>query len=152
MRRGFAPSSADPVSRHSTRPLVGSLNPAMMRNAVDLPQPDRPSSETNSPSRTSRLSRASATTPLAKIFPTPSSATTEAPVGGGGAAEGAEMVRDGLGGRSVVILQEIRWGDGSLRHLPERPDRAADGTTGRWDVVAGRGFALALIVAWPIGG
>src|SRR5262245_8978650 len=113
MRRGFAASSADSVSRHSTRPLVGSLRPAMMRNAVDLPQPDGPSSETNSPSRTSRLSRASATTPLANVLPTPSSATTEALDGGGGAGQGADTLRNGLGGRSGVILHEMRRSAGT---------------------------------------
>src|SRR5262245_3910382 len=126
MRRGFAASSADSVSRHSTRPLVGSLRPAMMRSAVDLPQPDGPSSETSSPRRTSSLSRASATTPLANVLPTPSSATTGAEGADGGAGEGADTLRNGLGGRSDVILHEIRWSDGPHRHLPERPDRAAD--------------------------
>src|SRR5262245_38626192 len=61
---------------HSTRPLVGSLKPAMMRSAVDLPQPEGPSSDTNSPGETFRLRRSSATTPLAKLLPTPLSATT----------------------------------------------------------------------------
>src|SRR5262249_34112453 len=48
----------------------------MMRSAVDLPQPEGPSSDTNSPGETFRLRRSSATTPLAKLLPTPLSATT----------------------------------------------------------------------------
>src|SRR5262249_29903743 len=64
IRRGAA-SLAASASSHSTVPLVGSLKPAMMRSAVDLPQPDGPSSETNSPGRTSRSRRPSATTPFA---------------------------------------------------------------------------------------
>ena len=74
---------------HAIFPLVGSLKPAMMRSSVDLPQPDGPSSDTNSPGRTSRLKRSSATTPLAKVLPTLSRATTVAPDVDGGAAESA---------------------------------------------------------------
>src|SRR5262245_35087793 len=74
MRRD-APTFAASASGHSTFPLVGSLKPAMMRSAVDLPQPEGPSSDTNSPGHTSRLRRSSATTPLAKVLPTPFSAT-----------------------------------------------------------------------------
>ena len=36
---------------HSTLPAVGSARPAMMRSAVDLPQPEGPSRDTNSPGR-----------------------------------------------------------------------------------------------------
>src|SRR5687768_9697618 len=38
----------------STLPEVESSSPAMMRNSVDLPQPDGPTKTTNSPSVTSR--------------------------------------------------------------------------------------------------
>ena len=48
----------------STVPEVGALSPAISRSAVDLPQPDGPSSDTNSPVRTSRSSGPSAATPL----------------------------------------------------------------------------------------
>ncbi len=51
-------------SRQVTVPRVGSLRPAMMRSAVDLPQPDGPSSDRNSPSRTSRSSPSSASVPV----------------------------------------------------------------------------------------
>ncbi len=60
---------------HSTAPAVGSLKPAMIRNAVDLPQPDGPSSETNSPARTSKSKPLSATVPEGNVLPTPRSAT-----------------------------------------------------------------------------
>src|SRR5689334_2626524 len=61
---------------HSMVPLVGDARPAISRSAVDLPQPDGPSSETNSPGRTSRSSPSSAMTPLAKVLATSRSATT----------------------------------------------------------------------------
>src|SRR5262249_8391134 len=78
MRRGAAALAAS-ASSHSTVPLVGSLKPAMMRSAVDLPQPDGPSNDTNSPGRTLRSRRSRATTPFAKVLPTLLSATTGAP-------------------------------------------------------------------------
>src|SRR5262249_14800507 len=77
-RRHGAASFAASASCHSTVPLVGPLKPAMMRSAVDLPQPDGPSSDTNSPCRTLRSRRSSAVTPLAKVLPTRLSATTGA--------------------------------------------------------------------------
>src|ERR1700688_4275360 len=60
---------------HSTAPRVGSLNPAMMRSAVDLPQPDGPSRVRNSPARTVRSKPSRPTTPLQKVLPPPRSAT-----------------------------------------------------------------------------
>ncbi len=47
-----------------TCPLVGALSPAINRSAVDLPQPDGPSSDRNSPLRIVRLIGPSAITPL----------------------------------------------------------------------------------------
>ncbi len=44
---------------HSTIPFDAVLNPAMMRSAVDLPQPDGPSRLTKSPSDSSDMSRPS---------------------------------------------------------------------------------------------
>src|SRR6202035_1875505 len=70
----FCPAAAG----HATTPSVGSLKPAMMRNAVDFPQPDGPSSVTNSPCRISRSSPASACVPLGNALPTPRSATSGA--------------------------------------------------------------------------
>ena len=53
-------------------PAVRSISPATMRNSVDLPHPDGPTSETKSPFGMSKLAPSSATTaPLAKVFPTP---------------------------------------------------------------------------------
>jgi hypothetical protein len=57
------PSSGRP-SRHSMAPRVGADSPASIRSTVDLPHPDGPSSDRNSPSRTSRSSPATATTLL----------------------------------------------------------------------------------------
>ena len=61
---------------HSTAPCVGSVSPAMMRKAVDFPQPEGPSSARNSPARTSRSRPASARVPLGNVLPTPRSATS----------------------------------------------------------------------------
>ena len=62
-------AAMSPAPRHCDRcRCVGSVRPAISRSAVDLPQPEGPSSVTNSPGRTSRLKRSSATTPLAKIL------------------------------------------------------------------------------------
>jgi hypothetical protein len=59
-----------PLCGASIVPLLARLSPATMRSAVDLPQPEGPSSDTNSPARTSRLKSPSATVPLSYIFAT----------------------------------------------------------------------------------
>src|SRR5215472_5092030 len=74
-----ADDAASALLPHVMVPAVGSLRPAISRSAVDLPHPEGPSSETNSPGRTSRSSPSSAWVPLAKVFDTPRSATTESP-------------------------------------------------------------------------
>jgi len=52
--RVFTPFSGRPPM--STLPAVGRRTPAAMRSSVLLPQPEGPTSERNSPSRTSRSS------------------------------------------------------------------------------------------------
>ena len=47
-------SSVTSLPPSLTWPAVGSMNPATMRSVVVLPQPDGPSSTTNSPSATDR--------------------------------------------------------------------------------------------------
>jgi hypothetical protein len=103
---------AAPACSHSILPLDGSLRPAMMRSAVDLPQPEGPSSDTNSPGQTSRLSRSSATTPLAKLLPTPLSVTTGAPEAKGEAAEWSDTLQYRVVSDSRVTLQGNRMHDG----------------------------------------
>src|SRR5262249_19806992 len=61
-------------------PREGSLRPAISRSAVDLPQPDGPSTETNSPGRTARSRPSRASVPLANRFATPRRATTDGPL------------------------------------------------------------------------
>ena len=46
----------------ATEPLVGGISPAMIRSSVDFPQPERPTSVTNSCRRTSSVISASAST------------------------------------------------------------------------------------------
>ncbi len=53
-------------------PLVTGSNPATIRSAVVLPQPDGPTSTRNSPGSTSRLSSLTATTPPGKCLVTAS--------------------------------------------------------------------------------
>src|SRR5580704_2623710 len=91
MSRGPVPAGASDHSAfdHSTLPPSGSLNPATMRNAVDLPQPEGPSSVRNSPGRTARSKPSSATTPLGNLLPTPRRATMG---GAAGAVSGAVIV------------------------------------------------------------
>src|SRR5215813_7525344 len=77
-----ADDAASALLPHVMVPAVGSLRPAISRSAVDLPHPEGPSSETNSPGRTSRSSPSSAWVPLAKVFDTPRSATSDGPAAG----------------------------------------------------------------------
>src|SRR5690349_5653284 len=52
-RLGFGPVTGLP--HMSTSPLVGASKPATMRSNVDLPQPEAPMRQMNSPLRTVRL-------------------------------------------------------------------------------------------------
>src|SRR5262249_40635143 len=64
------------TSSNTTRPRVGGISPARMWSRVDLPQPDGPSTVTNSPASTVRLTSWSAWTARrrrsTKVFDTPS--------------------------------------------------------------------------------
>ena len=82
----LSPAACAREAGHSTAPSLGSLKPAMIRSAVDLPQPEGPRSDMNSPVRTSKSRPASARVPLGNALPTPRSATSgseEAGVAGG---------------------------------------------------------------------
>ena len=59
--RRLAGTSVMSVPAISTFPLSGMSRPAIIRSSVVLPQPELPSSEKNSPSAMSRLTRSSAT-------------------------------------------------------------------------------------------
>ena len=65
------PPGAGPViggTLHQRRwPLVAASSPPMMLNRVDLPQPDGPMTETNSPGATSNETSSTATTPSATL-------------------------------------------------------------------------------------
>src|SRR5580698_8435590 len=56
MRRSFGSAHVMSSPPISMEPSVTSINPAMLCSKVDLPQPDGPSSTTNSPAFTSRSS------------------------------------------------------------------------------------------------
>ena len=103
-----------------TRPAVGISNPAIIRSVVVLPDPDGPSIEKNSPSRTSRSMPSTATTSPNRLT-TDSSRTAAAAVGtdatsvvGVGIAKWDLEV--GLGGRSwgtagrvAALCRAARW-------------------------------------------
>src|SRR6188508_298697 len=75
-----------------TRPAVGVSNPAIIRRVVVFPDPDGPSIEKNSPSRTSRSTPSTATTSPNR-FTTPSNRTAGA--AGTGATSDRSSSRDG---------------------------------------------------------
>src|SRR4051794_41553831 len=52
-------------------PLLISSSPASIRSAVDLPEPDGPTSTMNSPSRISRSSASTAVVPSGNVLQTP---------------------------------------------------------------------------------
>ncbi len=68
----------NPAPRQSIVPVVGDSRPAISRSAVDLPQPDGPSSDRNSPCLIVRSTSRSATTPLENVLPTPRSVSSGA--------------------------------------------------------------------------
>ena len=78
-------SCSDPAQL--IQPLVAPVSPDSNRRIVDLPQPEGPSSERNSPRRTSRSTPVSATVPLAKVLSTLSNRTSRA-AGATGACAG----------------------------------------------------------------
>src|SRR6266849_796998 len=78
---GLGPSTGTPLSR--MRPSLGRSRPATRLRMVLLPQPDGPTTATNSPARTSRLTRSiavSGDTPsgATKRFVTPTRSSTDA--------------------------------------------------------------------------
>ncbi len=64
MSRSFGATSLTTRSPIFSVPALMSSSPAIMRNRVDLPQPDGPTSTISSPSATSKLAPCTATWPL----------------------------------------------------------------------------------------
>src|SRR5262245_26055696 len=90
---GLGPSTGIPLSR--IRPSVGRSRPATRLRMVLFPQPDGPTTATNSPARTSRLTRSiavSADTPSGalKRLVTPTSSSTDAVLSIGGIQRGVD--------------------------------------------------------------
>src|SRR5690348_16849605 len=73
-----------PAAPRATRrlPEVGAARPAISRSAVDLPQPDGPTSDTNSPLAMARSSGPSAMTPLSNVLVTPERSTARPLISG----------------------------------------------------------------------
>src|SRR5215468_916394 len=95
------------------RPSVGASNPAIIRRHVVLPEPDGPSIEKNSPSRTSRSTPSTAVTvPNRLTMPSMRTATPSPAVEGVPGAASATVVC----GSSVMGAQS----DGAPRGLQTR--------------------------------
>src|SRR5258708_8284594 len=74
----------------STAPRLGRVKPAIMRKVVVLPQPDGPSSTTNSPGATSMLtSSTAASAPNALLTPHSATPAGRRPAPSGGRTAGA---------------------------------------------------------------
>src|SRR5690242_21566537 len=101
----------------TTRPPIASWpadsdsSPAMMRSVVLLPEPDGPTSTTNSPSSTTRSTPCTATKPLSYTFLTPSSVTRAI----GGRCFDDSFSRRLLVGRGDVGVSDRRIAAGGWR-------------------------------------
>jgi len=71
MSRSLGSTSSTTRSPIRMLPAVLSSNPASMRKAVDLPEPDGPTNTMNSPSRISRSSASTAVVPSSNVLVTP---------------------------------------------------------------------------------
>src|SRR6185503_16074043 len=74
MSRSFGAMSLTTRSAIRISPDDASSSPATIRNAVDLPEPDGPTSTVNSPSGTDRSSVSTARVPSGNTFETPENA------------------------------------------------------------------------------
>src|SRR4051794_20179178 len=94
-------------------PSVMSSSPAIIRNAVDLPQPDGPTNTRNSPSAMSRSRSATTRCPSAKAL-----LTCEKRI--------AAMSMDALGEalHEIAIEQDHHQHDRQRREMRQRPERS----------------------------
>src|SRR4051812_39426314 len=100
-----------------TVPYVASSRPATMRSAVDLPEPDGPTSTMNSPSRTSRSRSRTPTVPSANALVTPSSVMLAiAPPVRGAVARPPDV---------VAVPEAAALGDAALRLVVDAHDPEA---------------------------
>src|ERR1700759_110714 len=127
-------------SARSTRPLVTSSSPAIIRKSVVFPHPDGPTRTMTSPSAISRLTSATALTPPSKTFETCSTLTPPS-VNGDRSMERLRRLlstrqdrhrshRDGVRGRRPEKhLDHTRLDDVHETPIvkPELPDRDAEG-------------------------
>src|SRR5262245_55213558 len=109
---GLGPSTGIPLSR--IRPSVGRSRPATRLRMVLFPQPDGPTTATNSPARTSKLTHSiavSADTPSGalKRLVTPTSSSTDAVFSIGGIQRGVDP--------GQLLLQ---YGGGPWTFFPRR--------------------------------
>src|SRR5262249_9099227 len=100
---------------HSSVPDVGSPRPAIMRSAVDLPQPDGPSRLTNSPWATSIDMFCSATVPFENTFETPRSETSRLRADSCRATAGLAVSEVGVGTVTFMSSKNYRMTNGPAR-------------------------------------
>src|SRR4029077_13034479 len=108
-----------------TRPWKLSINPPMMLNRVDLPQPDGPMIDTNSPSRTAKAMRSSAASEPSGVrnsLARPST-TRSGSDSGAAAADGCEGEKPVGTARCAAILALEPARAGKPPHQGVRPDR-----------------------------
>src|SRR5207245_663719 len=109
-----------------TRPWKLSINPPMMLKSVDLPQPDGPMIDTNSPSRTAKAMRSrAASEPSGVRNALARSSTTRSRSNGGvaAAADGRQGEEPVSTARSSAILALEPARAGKPPHQGIRPDR-----------------------------
>src|SRR5579862_5548023 len=117
---GLGPMRSTPSIR--TAPRSGRSKPAMMFSKVDLPQPEGPTIATNSPSRTSRLTR-SMTGSAPKLLLIASTTIL------------AGFLSDIA---PLHCLQPLKKARGAVEHEPDQPD---DDHAGDHEIVAIAGVA-----------
>src|SRR5262249_59131306 len=80
-----------------TDPFVGVISPEAIRRSVDLPQPEGPTTVTNSPPATSKVISSRACVPSGKVMPMPRNARA-------GAANAPADGRGGVADDEVTVV------------------------------------------------
>src|SRR5215212_9919119 len=117
-RGGRSLTRSPPMMRS---PSVMSSSPAIIRSAVDFPQPDGPTRIMNSPSDMSRLRSLTASKPSANVLVTPSRTISD--IGGSLSLDGA----GGEPGDDSALEDEDEDDDRHRHHHGSGGDRAGRG-------------------------
>src|SRR5262245_14449272 len=142
---GFGPSTGMSLSR--MRPSLGRSRPATRLRMVLFPQPDGPTTATNSPARTSRLTRSmavSADTPSGalKRLVTPTSSSTDAVLSIGGIQRGVDpgelLLQYGGGPRTFFARRALHAV--ALEHADDLGKIVLAGAKHRFERIGQRAF------------